>query len=339
MKQYNVAVIGCGAVSKNHGKALAQNPQTTIRYAVDIDRSQAERFAATYGGTVLTDYRELFSKEDVDVVHIVTPHHTHPQIAIDCMHAGLHVFCEKPLAILPFDAKRMISASQETGRRLGVCFQNRMNDATVRAKAIIDSGEYGAIVSAMVLVAWDRGGDYYGKSPWRGRYESEGGGALINQSIHTLDLLDYLTGGVATVSGMDAKLREDDAYEVEDFAMFYCSLKRGGRAVGFCTNCYPRSKQCTVEIHLERATLTVKQSGLVIEEEDGTERRFDCKVATGEKSEWGLSHGLLIDAFYRALEAGSPFIADAHTALAAVEMVQAIQHSKGRSIEIKGIEQ
>lgn len=333
MKKYRAAVIGCGAVAKNHGKALNKSSQAELVYAVDCDRSKAEAFAEIYGGEVLVDYHQLFEKDDVDVVHIVTPHHTHAEIAIDCMAHGLDVFCEKPLSIAPYDVKRMIATSDQTGKHLGVCFQNRLNPATIEAKKLIDSGEYGRLVSAMVLVAWDRGGAYYSESAWRGTYEKEGGGCIINQSIHTIDLLDYLCGGVAAVSGFDAKLRNDDGYEVEDSAMFYCTLRNGAVAVGFCSNCYPMSKQCTLEIHLEKALLTVKQSGLTIVC-NGKEEIHACEVAQGEKSEWGLSHGLLIEAFYDSLSMGTPFICDARTGLHAVEIVNAIQHSKGKFIRI-----
>jgi predicted dehydrogenase len=329
-------VIGCGAVSKNHGKALLRSPFAEITYAVDTDRQRAQIFSSTYGGKILEDYTQLFSYDDVDVVHIVTPHYTHPQIAIDCLQHGLHVFCEKPLAILPTDARRMVQVAKEQNKRLGVCFQNRLNKASVEAKQLIDSKMYGDVLSAMVLVTWDRDGAYYSESPWRGRYETEGGGTLINQSIHTLDLLDYLCGGVTELAGVDAKLRKSDSYEVEDSGMFYAKLGNGGVAVGYCTNCYPKSKQCTVEIHLEEATLTVKQSGLLIERKEGGMEIHKAEVATGEKSEWGISHGLLIDEFYMSLRNNTFFICDAETGLASIEIVQAIQHSHGRMITIQG---
>lgn len=336
MRKYRVAVIGCGAVSKNHGKALSTGDYAELCYAVDIDKEKAEIFSRTYGGEVLTDYRELFGK-NIDAAHIVTPHYTHPEIAIDLMRHGIHVFCEKPLAIAPYDAKRMIRVSEETGRRLGVCFQNRLNKASVEAKEIIDSGKYGKIVSAMALVAWDRGGKYYSESPWRGTYEKEGGGCIINQAIHTLDLLDYLTGGVESVSAFDGHLRDSDDYEVEDSAMALFKLKNGATAIGFLSNCYPKSKICTVEIHLEKATLSVKQSGLTIEEDGGEVIYHKAEVLTGEKSEWGISHSVLIEEFYKAISEDRPFIDDCHTALAAVEIVNAIQHSKGKFIRIKGL--
>ena len=208
---FRSAVIGCGAVSKNHGKALKDNRYTTLEYCVDIEYEKAVAFSEKYGGVPLSDYRELFDK-NIDVAHVVTPHNTHPLIVMDLLSHGINVFCEKPLAITVNEAKAMIRKSEETGKRLGVCFQNRMNKATVEAKEILESGKYGKILSGMALVTWYRNGSYYSESPWRGKYSGEGGGCIINQSIHTLDLVDYLTGGVESLSGFDGKLRDSDDY-------------------------------------------------------------------------------------------------------------------------------
>jgi UDP-N-acetyl-2-amino-2-deoxyglucuronate dehydrogenase len=334
MDKFKVAVIGCGAVSRNHGKALKDNKYASLEYCVDLVPERAQAFSETYGGKPLTDYRDLNGK-GLDAVHVITPHNTHPQIVLDLLDHGLNVFCEKPLAITPAEAKMMIRKSEETGKLLGVCFQNRLNKATVEAKEIIDSGKYGKIVSGMALVTWYRAGKYYSESPWRGKYAGEGGGCVINQSIHTLDLVDYLTGGVDGLSGFDGKLRDTDDYEVEDTAMALIRLKCGAEMVAFCTNCYLGSKVCDVELRLEHAVMTVRQSGLTIVEEDGNTIFHEAKVLTGEKSEWGISHGLLIDEFYKSLRDGTPFIADCHTGLAAVSMVNAIQHSKGKFIKIE----
>ena len=331
---FRTAVIGCGAVSRNHGKALMNNRYTTLEYCVDIVPERAQAFSETYGGTPLTDYRDLYGK-DIDVVHVITPHNTHPQIVMDLLDHGFNVFCEKPLAITVNEAKQMIHKSEETGKMLGVCFQNRLNKATVEAKEILDSGKYGKILSGMALVTWYRNGKYYSESPWRGRYDGEGGGCIINQSIHTLDLVDYLTGGVESLSGFDGHLRDTTDYEVEDTAMALMKLKCGAEVVAFCTNCYLGSKVCDVELRLEKAVMTIRQSGLTIVEEDGNTIFHPAEVLTGEKSEWGVSHGLLINEFYRSLQNGTPFIADCHTGLAAVSIVNAIQHSKGRTIKIE----
>lgn len=333
MNKLRVAIVGCGAVSKNHGKALTNNEYADLCYAVDIDEEKAKAFSLTYGGEVLTDYENLFDK-DIDVIHVVTPHNTHPEIVINALKHGINVFTEKPLAITPFDAKRMIAESKVTGMKLGVCFQNRLNKATVLAKEIIENKQYGEIISAMAIVAWDRHGDYYSKSAWRGTYEGEGGGVLINQSIHTIDLVDYLLGGVSSVTGMDGKFRETNDYEVEDFGMGLLKLNGGQNCVVFCTNCYPKSKICTLEVHLEKATLTIKQSGLLIEEENGKTIFHEAETLKGDKSEWGVNHSSLINEFYKSLINNTPFLAEAKTGLKAVEIVNALQHSKGKEIKL-----
>lgn len=333
MEKLKVAIVGCGAVAKNHGKALENNEYASLVAVCDIERKKAEAFSALYGGEVYENYKDLFSL-DLDVIHVVTPHNTHPEIAMDSLKAGINVFCEKPLAISPIDARAMIKTADECKKRLGVCFQNRLNKASIMAKEIIDEKRYGNIVSAMALVAWDRHGDYYAKSPWRGTYEGEGGGVIINQAIHTLDLLNYLCGPVVELSAMDAHLRDSSEYEVEDSAMILFHLKNGASAIGFCSNCYPESKIASLEIHLEEATLNVSQAGLEIKEKSGERIFHAAKTLTGEKSEWGISHGVLINEFYKSIINDTPFISDCHTAFAATKIVNAIQHSKGKFIKV-----
>lgn len=322
-------------MSKNHGKALLENPYGTLRYIVDIDRSHAESFQRSYGGEILTDYRDLYGK-DIDVVHVITPHYTHPGIAIDLMEHGFDVLVEKPIAINRADGERMIDKSVELGRRLAVCFQNRFNRATLMAKEIIEDQRYGRVVSMMGLVGWDRAGKYYSESPWRGTYEKEGGGTIINQSIHTIDLMDYLSGGIESVAAFDAHLRENTEYETDDFAMAYFKMRSGATGVGFFTNAYEKSKICDVEIHLERATLKVQQRGLTIVHEDGKSEFFEAETISGEKSEWGVSHGVLIREFYRSILEKRDFIADAKTALRTTDIVNAIHNSNGRFIRVRG---
>ncbi len=329
----NTAIIGCGAISKNHGQAVNNLEGVTLRYCVDTDKEKADQFHGRFGGEALGGIEELLEKDDYEVVHICTPHWNHHDLAIEFLKRGKHVFCEKPMAITAREAQKVLDVSRETGMKYGVCFQNRMNASTVRARQILENREYGEIVSAMVLVAWDRHGDYYSKSPWRGSFVTEGGGCIINQAIHSLDLLDYLTGGVESLTAYCTKLRETDDYEVDDSSMINFRLKNGAVAVGYTTNCYPMSKIAQVEIHCEKGTLTVQQSGLQILTEGKTEF-FENAVAVGEKSEWGLSHGLVIDEFYRSIGENRPFFIDGESAIRAVKIVNAIQNSKGNRIKI-----
>lgn len=330
-----VAVVGCGAVSRNHGKAIRQSNRALLRYAVDIDLEKARLFSQTYGGEATEDYEKVLNDPQVDVIHVVTPHFTHPDLAIRAMEAGKDVFCEKPLAIHISDGKRMIEVEKRTGRRLNVCFQNRLNESSIEAKRIIDQAVYGKVVSAAALVRWDRGGIYYSASPWRGIYETEGGSCVINQSIHTLDLLQYLCGKVASLSAVAAHLRDTKDYETEDTVMANFRFSSGATAVGSFTNCATGFKTTRIEIVLQQARLTIEQGMLAIDLPDGQRIVHSSAVAKGEKSEWGLSHGKIIEAFYQSILEHTPSPVDATEALEAVKIVNAIQYSKGREVLLR----
>ena len=331
MKQLGVGVIGCGAVAKNHGKAIQASNRAQLLYCVDTDLPKAEAFSALFGGAPTDDLDLVLQDPRVDCLHIVTPHFTHPELVIKALEKGKDVLCEKPLAIHVSDANRMIAVSQATKRKLCICFQNRLNEASLMAKDILERGVYGKILSAVALVMWNREGDYYAKSPWRGRYETEGGGCIINQSIHTLDLLQYLCGKVSSLSAVDSHLRENREYEVEDSIMANFNFENGATAVGFFTNCAREFKTASIEIVCERGRLKIEQKGLEIVR-DGKQEFFPSEVATGEKSEWGLSHGRLIESFYSSVIEDKPVFVDAVSAMESVKMISAIQHSKGKTI-------
>ncbi|MFA7118653.1 MAG: Gfo/Idh/MocA family oxidoreductase [Sphaerochaetaceae bacterium] len=334
MKKFGVAIIGCGAVAKNHGKAVNASKQADLLYCIDLDAKKAQEFCAVYGGTPLVDYHEILDDPSVDIVHIVTPHFTHADIAIDCMLHGKQVFCEKPLAINVSDGQRMIAVSRKTGCYLGICFQNRMNDASVAAKDLIDREVYGQVLSVVATVRWDRHGEYYSKSPWRGQYDTEGGGCIINQSIHTIDLMQYLCGKVTELTAIDAHMRETHDYEVDDSCMANFVFANGATGVGYFTNCAKLCKTADVEIICEKGALLVSQKGLTITTTEGSSF-IPSEVATGEKSEWGLSHGRLIEAFYTAVATNKPFLVDGTAALEAVKIIQALQYSKGKTVKVK----
>ena len=229
----------------------------------------------------------------------------------------------------------MIAAAEKCGHKLGVCFQNRLNDASVAAKKILDAGQYGRILSSAALVRWDRHGDYYAKSPWRGRYATEGGGCIINQSIHTIDLLQYLCGRVSSLSAIDCHLRPSFEYEVEDSVMANFTFDSGATATGYFTNCATGFKTAEVEIVCERARIKVEQKGLSIDADTGEHQFIPSEVATGEKSEWGLSHGRMIEAFYDSVINGTKEPVTAQEALEAVKIIAAIQYAKGHSVVLE----
>ena len=165
---------------------------------------------------------EMLENEQVDVLHICTPHYLHTPMAVYALEKGVHVFTEKPPAISRDQFATLKAAAKENHARLGICFQNRYNESTKAMEEILASGENGKIVGARAFVSWMRTKEYYAESDWRGKWETEGGGCLINQSVHTLDLLNLFMGGqpVETQAHM-MNYHLKDVIEVEDTVSAY----------------------------------------------------------------------------------------------------------------------
>lgn len=334
MKKLGIAVVGCGGIAQNHGNSITQNPDAKLLYCVDNKPEKAKAYAEKFGCTPLTDYTELFDKPEVDVVHLCTPHFLHAPMAIALLNHGKHVFTEKPMAITVEDAQKMIEAADQNNRYLGVCFQNRLNNSSQLVKEILESNRYGKLLGIKGLVTWDRHGAYYTNSDWRGFYATEGGGSIINQAIHTIDLISYLGGGVTEVCAFAAKFRTTSDYEVDDSCMANFTLKNGQTAVYYSTNCYASNKPASVEIVCEKATLFLDQTCLRIEHEDGTVEETAFETVHGEKAYWGISHVKIIEEFYRCILENRPFFCDGREGIKAIKLINAIKASNGKPIQL-----
>jgi len=202
MKKLRVAVIGCGSIAKAaHLPAYQKAEGCEIAYLCDVLVERAEEAVAEYGGSAVTDYRELLEKEDIDVVSVCTPNNVHARITIDFLKAGKHVLCEKPAARTYSEALEMQKAHHETGRILNIGVCNRFNSSVVRIKQLIDSGELGDIYHVYLSFRAHRsipglGGAFTTK-------DIAGGGALIDWGVHFLDIVMYCCGDPAprTVTG------------------------------------------------------------------------------------------------------------------------------------------
>jgi UDP-N-acetyl-2-amino-2-deoxyglucuronate dehydrogenase len=327
MEKLNTAIIGCGAIFGVHAAALQQLPEARLAAVVDINEAKAAEAAQHYGCRSYTDYRQMIQDERIQVVHICTPHYLHAEMTIAALRSGKHVLVEKPMATMLADAAAMINVSRETGKSLGVCFQNRYNSTAVRLKSILDSGQAGKVLRARAALKWHRDAAYYQESGWRGAWATEGGGVLINQAIHTLDLLQWFIGGIKSVTGSIATNCLKDIIEVEDTAQAVFTFKNGVTADFCATNCHPVNAPVKLEIECER--LSLKLAGdLAIQTLDGrVEKVTEVNARTGAKAYWGCSHLELITDFYRCLQTGEHFTLDGVAGRTALQMVQAIYRS------------
>ncbi|MCX7842567.1 MAG: Gfo/Idh/MocA family oxidoreductase [Clostridia bacterium] len=321
IKKLNAAIIGCGSIFKQHADAVAESSDAILVCVVDTDEVKAKKTAKTWGCSFHTDYSEMLKDRGIDVVHICTPHYLHAQMAVDALAAGKHVLTEKPMAITTEDAKRMIQASKTYGKSLGICFQNRYNLTSLRIKELLVSGRCGAVLGAKAYVTWHRDEKYYLDSGWRGTWSKEGGGVLINQAIHTLDLLQWFLGEVDCIKANTSTRKLANIIEVEDTADALIRFKSGIDAVFYATNCYPVNSPVFMEILCEKVVIRL-DGELVITYKNGDRETIEDKnMITGEKSYWGMSHKKLIMDFYKCVLEQRPFPIDGEEGIKALKMV------------------
>lgn len=326
-KHVRAVIIGCGAIHTMHADALATMPDAKIVGFADIDLSRAQAAAEKYGGRAYGDYQEMLAKEQPDVVHICTPHYLHEPMAVYAMEHGCDVFCEKPMAITVEGALHMQKVAEESKRCLGICFQNRFRLCTQTAMQKLKGGDLGHILGAKAEMTWNRDMDYYRSGPWRGLWKTEGGGVLINQSIHTLDLLDQFCGGFSSVHAHVARYMLQYPYEVEDTAIANFMLPSGGNALFFVTNCYVSSTPPTISVVCEHGTLTLDNE-LLIEYADGHRENYsDPTGGTSGKPDWGHCHRKAIACFYNCRKTGVPFPIGPEQGIRTIRLIDAIYHS------------
>lgn len=227
--QFSVGIVGAGIIGQVHAMALEGVDNATLVAVADVREDAGRALADKYGATWYAGMTELLARPDIDVVILGTPSGLHPDQTIVAARAGKHIITEKPMAITRDGATRMIEATERAGVHLAVIFQNRLTGDVYRAKRAIEQGLLGTPIVASASVFWHRTQDYYdANGGWRGTWALDGGGALINQSIHTIDILQWLMGGVASVQAQITTLTHD--IEAEDAAA--ASLRFISGAVG-----------------------------------------------------------------------------------------------------------
>ena len=216
----HVGLIGGGNISETHARAALANPDVVISAIYGTNMQNVERLAREYGGKPFTDYNAFLAHKPIDLVMIGSPSGFHAQQGIDAAHRGIHVLTEKPIDISTTRADELVAATKAANVKLGVMFQDRVKPDIQRLKRLIDSGALGKILFVDARVKWYRPPDYYGKSKWRGTMKLDGGGALMNQGVHTVDLVLWTVGDVSRVQSRTATALHK--IESEDTATAAC---------------------------------------------------------------------------------------------------------------------
>lgn len=247
-------VVGCGMIGAVQAAAIEQIAGARLVAVCGRDAPRTREFAGRFGATAFTDYDQFLSNPEIQVVTICTPSGMHADQGIRAARAGKHVLVEKPIEISLERADNLIRVCQEEDVKLGVIFQSRFLPAARRIKRAIDDGRLGRLMVGDAYVKWYRAPEYYAHGTWHGKLELDGGGALINQAIHTVDLLRWMMGPVETAFAMKAALRYPHI-EAEDTLV--ASLRYTSGALGVieaATSIKPGFKR-RLEISGERGTV------------------------------------------------------------------------------------
>lgn len=260
-EQLKTAIVGCGKVADLHAEALVNLKESWFAAACGRAREKTQNFASKYGVKAYTDVAEMVSKEKIDVVIICTPHPNHRIPAIAAMEAGAHVLIEKPLASSLEDCDAMLEASKKYDRQIGVIGQRRWLPAARRVMDAIDSGKIGKPVFGTINMLGWRDKAYYESDPWRGKWKEEGGGVLVNQAPHQLDLLQWYMGEIDELYGQWSNLNHP-YIEVEDTANAILKFKNGAIANIIVSNAQKPGIFGKVHVHGENgASVGVQTDG------------------------------------------------------------------------------
>jgi predicted dehydrogenase len=268
----NIALIGAGNISETHARAASGIPDITITAVQGDNGARAERLAAMFGATPFTDLDACLGHRPLDAVIIGSPSGLHADQGMRAVDHGLHVLVEKPIDVRLDRADALVAAADAADVRLGVLFQDRTQPSLARLRDALAAGRLGRPLLASARVKWYRPAEYYGRSRWRGTWALDGGGALMNQGIHTVDLLIWLLGPVSRVIARTKALRH--AIEVEDTALALLEFSSGAVATLEATTAaypgYPRR----VELTTIAGTIAIEQGSVVAADLEGVAEDF-----------------------------------------------------------------
>lgn len=335
-------IIGCGLISKFHAQAIERARGGSLIAVSDMNMERAEEFARHYDVEAFDDYKKMLAHPKVDVVCICTPSGLHGPLIVEVANAGKHVVVEKPLAITMAEGRAALSACKENKVKLAVISQLRFAPTLQQAKATIDEGKLGIPLLGDAYMKYYRSQDYYTQGGWRGTWAMDGGGALMNQGIHGIDLLLWMMGPVKQVWGQaETMAREIEVEDTAVAAVRYCSGAMG--VIQGTTSVYPGYNR-KLEFHGDKGTIAFEEERIVrwdlAEEEDKVFVEDKEQELSGARDPGAISsegHYRQIQDMVDAIREDREPLVSGVDGLRAVQLILAIYQSskEGRPIEIK----
>src|SRR5919112_5281550 len=262
VEKLRFGILGCGVIGPHHSKAIAGLESAELVAVADVVPELAEELAEEHGCSHYASLEEMLSGGDLDAVCVCTPSGTHAEGAIAALEAGKHVVIEKPVDVTLKAADRLLEVQRATGGKVAVVSQHRFDAATRAVHEAVGRGEFGRLTSGSAEVRWWRSQSYYDSGGWRGTWALDGGGVLINQAIHSIDLLQWLMGPVVEVIAYTGLLAHE-RIEVEDTAVAILKFASGALGTIVATTAAYPGLTARIAVHGDRGSAIIDDDKLI----------------------------------------------------------------------------
>ena len=341
-KLLRVGIVGCGGVSEAHLRAADGARGVKLVACCDIDKEKAKAAAAKYGIRAYTDFRKMIRRARLDAVHLCLPPYLLPVMANYCFLKRVHVLSEQPMAIDPENAASAVRFAEITGVKYGVVLQHRFDAPVLFVREALSSGKLGRILSARSVLTWNRPDSYYEGSNWRGTWERSGGGVVISEAIHLIDVVNWLVASEVESVSCTMTNRAHSSHLVEDSAEGLVTYKNGVRYGFYCMNNYESDAPAEIHLACEHGEVTFGYSSAVIRYHDGRVSEMKEKDAAiyGLRASGGNPHAAAVEQFYRACRGEEELELSAADVLSTHNLVYALyEEADRRGIHVFGKEE
>ena len=330
MKVLKSAIIGLGNIAQSHIQAVKGGECGEVVTVCDIVPEKITKYVDTHQLKVktYTDYVQMLDECDIDLVHICTPHYLHKEMIVSALKRNVNVLCEKPICISEEELAEIKVALENTKAKLGVVQQNRYNESAKYMKSYLKDKK---IRSGYATLVWNRDEEYYSQDDWHGVLAKEGGGVIINQALHTLDLMQYYMGMPHSVCGKVDTFALKNIIDVEDTAVARFYTENASFGI-YATNTSEANFPVHIVFRLEGGEEAILFPAAVLTKEGY--KTFIENKPLGKKC-YGSGHEKLIADFYECVKNDKPFAIDFNEASKVAKMIFALYRSNGEMVEIK----
>jgi predicted dehydrogenase len=329
------AIIGCGRIAQRHAEHIHNRGKLVA--VCDVVKAKADELGSKYKAAIYYSLEDLLEKEkDIQVAAICTPNGLHAQHAIRALNAGIHVLCEKPMALTSYDCGEMIKAAERANKRLFAIKQNRFNPPVEAVKKIIDEGKLGKIYSLQLSCFWNRDAAYY-KDSWKGTAKLDGG-TLFTQFSHFIDLLYWMVGDVKNIQAMMANYAHKGIIEFEDTGVVILEFQNGViGTINYTVNSYGRNMEGSLTVFAENGTVKIGGQYLnELEYQNIREYKIENLPEGNKANNYGTyqgsmsNHDKVYDNLIEVLQRNAAISTSSFEGLKTVEIIERIYQAAGR---------